>query len=116
MIWRYFLTPREVLFPVYECQDCIGTKDHGCWCQYHECFYPDSNDVPWWAVIGRQVYWFIYVRRSTRWLRDPINRPEGEWTAEEFDAMALENSVTMSKLWRPLRWPFLRNTRQRWAA
>jgi hypothetical protein len=33
----------DLAWPTYECEDCIGMAEHGCWCAYHEAEAPGKG-------------------------------------------------------------------------
>ena len=58
-IWNYFYTPREVLFPYYPCELCVGQEYwQGCHCKYYDAWSARDSRPPWWARIGRHVYYW----------------------------------------------------------
>lgn len=80
-IWRYFYTPYELLHPYYECEDCIGMREHGCYCAAMGCWAPNI-DPPRWARVGRRMYkwWMGGYQVLWEWRRDRPMR--AEWVDE----------------------------------
>lgn len=54
---RYFYSPREVLYPGYDCIQCVGQEPwQGCHCAYYHAWDPYVSRPPWWARLGRRVW------------------------------------------------------------
>lgn len=54
-VWRYVYTPRELAYPYYPCQLCVGQEEwRGCYCSYHGAYAPGSGAAPWWVRILRK--------------------------------------------------------------
>jgi hypothetical protein len=53
---------RELAFPTYDCEDCIGMRDHGCYCSMLDAPAP-GMPVEWWREIVRWLYARLYPRR-----------------------------------------------------
>jgi hypothetical protein len=56
--FRWWLKDRG--WPTYECEDCIGMRDHGCYCGYHGLYKPASNDVPLEGRVARWLYKLLW--------------------------------------------------------
>lgn len=44
--WAYWRL-RDLAFPVYDCEDCIGMIEHGCHCAYHGAPAPGRGPERW---------------------------------------------------------------------
>lgn len=38
---------RRFLYPTFDCEDCIGMADHGCYCAAYNAVAPCSPVEPW---------------------------------------------------------------------
>lgn len=49
---------RQLMFrlawPVYDCEDCIGMREHGCQCAYYDCEAPCCPPA-WWRRLLRKA-------------------------------------------------------------
>lgn len=63
----------NLAWPPYDCEDCIGMRDHGCYCfavgSMTPCGYPDESRRFWRALHG-----FLYINTSPFW--DELERME----------------------------------------
>lgn len=53
--------PRRALFrlayPVFDCIDCIGMREHGCQCAYYDAVAP-GKPPRWWHIVLR--FWLSH--------------------------------------------------------
>lgn len=38
---------KSIAYPVYDCADCIGMGQHGCYCSYHNASAPGMPPTRW---------------------------------------------------------------------
>lgn len=65
---KYFFTLHEIAYPTYDCEDCIGMKEHGCWCARMGSYCPGTPKLPWWALLIRR--WPSIKLEALLWMLD----------------------------------------------
>jgi len=64
---KRFYTPCEILWPGYECKQCVGQERwQGCYCRYYQAWDVDWPYPPLWAVVGRAI-WRWWTGRDKPW-------------------------------------------------
>jgi hypothetical protein len=46
---------RRLAWPVYECADCIGMKEHGCQCAAYDAEAPGTPPTRWRRLLRKLV-------------------------------------------------------------
>jgi hypothetical protein len=41
----------NLAYPVYECEDCIGMKEYGCYCSHYEAVAPCKPPERWRLLL-----------------------------------------------------------------
>lgn len=57
---------RKLAWPVYDCADCIGMREHGCQCSYYDCVEPCAlaHEGHEWL---RWLHGFLFPTSSWFW-------------------------------------------------
>ena len=53
-LWLYWHL-RDLAFPVYDCEDCIGMIQHGCQCAYYGAPAPGVKPERWRAWLQARL-------------------------------------------------------------
>jgi hypothetical protein len=67
MISRFSNWLRELGWPAYDCADCIGMQQHGCYCAAYRAYGPCDPDGPAWSAVFRWLHGFLFVNTSPYW-------------------------------------------------
>lgn len=66
MIRRFDWWLRGLAWPTFDCEDCIGMRDHGCYCLYYKAVAPSAGPLPWHDFL-RWLHGFLFVWTSPFW-------------------------------------------------
>lgn len=54
--WRWIVWPlRDFAYPHFKCEDCIGMREHGCWCDAMGASAPGVGPERWRVWLRRIV-------------------------------------------------------------
>lgn len=57
---------RCLAWPTFDCEDCIGMRDHGCYCAYYDAVAPSQGPGDW-HVFLRRLHGYLFMWTSPFW-------------------------------------------------
>lgn len=57
---------RRKAWPTFDCEDCIGMRDHGCYCAYYDAVAPNTGPTDFHQAL-RWLHGFLFIKTSLYW-------------------------------------------------
>lgn len=64
--WRVHDGLRNLAWPLFDCADCIGMSQYGCYCSYYDCIAPSEGPGDWHLWL-RWLHGFLFPTSSPFW-------------------------------------------------
>lgn len=66
MIRRFDRWLRDLAWPTFACEDCIGMSQYGCYCSYYNAVAPSAGPGEWHLFL-RALHGLIFIWTSEYW-------------------------------------------------
>lgn len=57
---------RDKAWPTFDCADCIGMAQYGCYCSYYNAIEPSVEPGDWHLFL-RWLHGFLFIKTSPFW-------------------------------------------------